>query len=345
LDEIAFLWVKSLLSGRMMDRSPKALISARHKAGSKPDNRDNACRLALVIEGGGMRAVTVGGMVSGLEVLGLRDVFDFVCGSSAGAVAGAYFLARQARFGTAMFYENLNNSGFIDTHRLWKRKPVMDTSFLIDKVMRFDKRLDVAAVIAGTPHLHVVASDIVTGQPAVRSVFESAEEFFQFLRATVTMPLIGGPPVPFNGSLLYDGGLVQQIAVETAIKQGATHILVLLTRRRSDCYPRAATWRERTEAKLLDALYGKRVGDLYRCRRDTIERSLDLCFSEAKQHENNVRIETIVLPEALNYISRLTLDGELLRRGERDAFTAVLDFGLTSPNETMGHVKGQCGSH
>ena len=60
----------------------------RARSGSKPGARTDPHRVALVIEGGAMRGVVSGGMVTGLEALGLRDAFDAVYGSSAGAFGG-----------------------------------------------------------------------------------------------------------------------------------------------------------------------------------------------------------------------------------------------------------------
>jgi predicted patatin/cPLA2 family phospholipase len=98
-----------------LDRHPVAqLMLERQRQHSKPLKRKDGRTIALVIEGGGMRGVISGGMVAALEQLGLLDIFDVVYGSSAGAIAGAYFLAGQARYGTTIFYERLNNSRFIN---------------------------------------------------------------------------------------------------------------------------------------------------------------------------------------------------------------------------------------
>ena len=61
-----------------------------------------------------MRGVVSAGMVSALEELGLTHAFDAVYGSSAGAINAAYFLAGQARLGTTIYYEDINNARFID---------------------------------------------------------------------------------------------------------------------------------------------------------------------------------------------------------------------------------------
>src|ERR1044071_2792696 len=82
------------------------LLFARQEAASKPGQRQDGRFLALVVEGGGMRGVVSAGMVAALEELGFRDCFDAVYGSSAGAISGAYFIAKQARYGTTIFYDN-----------------------------------------------------------------------------------------------------------------------------------------------------------------------------------------------------------------------------------------------
>ena len=67
------------------------LIVRRALDGSKPGQREDGHKLGLAIEGGAMRGVVTAGMVTGLEMLGLRDAFDVVYGSSSGASNGAYF--------------------------------------------------------------------------------------------------------------------------------------------------------------------------------------------------------------------------------------------------------------
>src|SRR4051794_4948860 len=103
----------------MMPQHPTAkLLLDRRLAGSRPGARSDRRRVALIIEGGGMRGVVSAGMVAALEQLELQEVFDGVFGASAGAVTGAYFIAGQARYGTTIFYEDINNRKFIDLTRL-----------------------------------------------------------------------------------------------------------------------------------------------------------------------------------------------------------------------------------
>src|SRR4029077_12182161 len=96
----------------------RRIVLERARTGSRPDRRTDGARVALCIEGGAMRGVVSAGMVVALQRLGLIDVFDAVYGSSAGAMNGAYLLARQALFGTTIYYEDINNAQFVDFRRV-----------------------------------------------------------------------------------------------------------------------------------------------------------------------------------------------------------------------------------
>ena len=73
------------------------LISNRYHSKSKPNFRDpnDGNKLALAIEGGGMRGAVSAGMAAALASLGLADTVDIVYGSSAGSVIAAYLLSDQ----------------------------------------------------------------------------------------------------------------------------------------------------------------------------------------------------------------------------------------------------------
>ena len=69
-------------------------LAARQGTGSRPLARDDGLRIALIIEGGGMRGVISAGMALALDELGLVPAFDAVYGASAGAITGAWLLSR-----------------------------------------------------------------------------------------------------------------------------------------------------------------------------------------------------------------------------------------------------------
>jgi predicted acylesterase/phospholipase RssA len=65
------------------------LLLNRVRSGSRPGQRDDGYRIALCIEGGGMRGTVSAGMALALQERGFLPAFDAVYGSSAGAITGA----------------------------------------------------------------------------------------------------------------------------------------------------------------------------------------------------------------------------------------------------------------
>jgi hypothetical protein len=71
------------------------LLHERYHSHSTPANRSDTHKLALTIEGGGMRGAVSGGMAAAIVCLGLSNAFDSIYGSSAGSIIGSYFVSRQ----------------------------------------------------------------------------------------------------------------------------------------------------------------------------------------------------------------------------------------------------------
>jgi predicted patatin/cPLA2 family phospholipase len=165
-----------------------------------------------------------------LEQLQLRDAFDTVIGSSAGAINGAYFLAGQARFGTTIFYENINNRRFINFYRLFAGRSVVSLEFLLDEVCCRDKRLRTEDVISSDIPLFVVASSVYDRKSAVLSNFSNSDDLMQALRASARIPLFAGAPVSYFGKPYLDASMYESIPIASAANLHATDVVILLTR-------------------------------------------------------------------------------------------------------------------
>ena len=205
------------------------LLLARAARKSRVPHGDGA-RIALCVEGGAMRGVVSAGMVSALEELGLGQAFDAVYGSSAGAINAAYFLAGQARMGTTIYFENLNNHRFISLARPFAGRPIVDLDFLLNDVAMRTKPLDAIRVLKSPSPLTVMATDVTSATRAPLRDFEDAGALFGAMRAGATMPVVAGPPVTFRGRTYLDASLTEPIPVPLAETDGCTHALVLLTR-------------------------------------------------------------------------------------------------------------------
>jgi predicted patatin/cPLA2 family phospholipase len=207
----------------------KVLLN-RARKGSLPGKRDDGFKVGLAVEGGSLRGVVSAGMVTALESLGLVTAFDVVYGTSAGAINGAYFLSGQAAFGTTIYYENINNSSFVDLRRVLTPDPIVSLDYVFNDVLIRQKILDWERVLNSPVPLKAVASSVSLQQPVVLGDFSNREELFTALRASSQMPGVTGPPVSFRGDLFFDGSVYESVPYAAAIKGGCTHTLALLTR-------------------------------------------------------------------------------------------------------------------
>lgn len=84
-------------SSSLQNHEVVQLLANRFRSGSTPGNRakGDMARIALCLEGGGMRGAVTAGMAAAIACLGLTDAFDAIYGSSAGSVIGAYLVSRQ----------------------------------------------------------------------------------------------------------------------------------------------------------------------------------------------------------------------------------------------------------
>ncbi|MEM9061848.1 MAG: patatin-like phospholipase family protein [Pseudomonadota bacterium] len=221
---------------------------------------EDGCRVALVAEGGAMRGVFAGGMVSALEAEGYTSCFDLMVGASAGACALAYLRAGQARFGTRMFYEDLNTGVFFRPRRMLAGGPVLSIDYLVDRVFAVIKQLDIGALNAPGATLYVTGTDIDRVETVDFNLSDYPGRTLDILRATARMPLVSEAPVHLDRRRLLDGALLSPLPTDRAISYGATHVLALLTRQPYSRQIDRASFAERQFAHRFIALrYGRKL--------------------------------------------------------------------------------------
>jgi predicted patatin/cPLA2 family phospholipase len=230
-------------------------LAARARAGSQPGSRDDGLRIALAIEGGGMRGTVSAGMALALDELGLVPAFDALYGASAGAITGAWLLSRPE--GLYGWTEPAYARTLIRRSAALRGRPVADVRALIEDLYQTTFPMDFAAVLASSVEFHPLATDAATGQSTdLRPLISDPAGLRLALRASAALPLLAGPPVTIAGRRFYDAGVSESIPYRTALTQGATHILVLRSRRAQDAlaparHDPAAAPEERTPAAAL----------------------------------------------------------------------------------------------
>jgi predicted patatin/cPLA2 family phospholipase len=203
------------------------ILRERAEAGSVPGAREDSHRVALVLEGGGMRGVVSAGMVAALERLGMRDAFDLIVGSSAGAINGAALLSGVAQRAADAYCGPLASRSFVNPLRVLRGKPVID----VNDVLTIVTADDVAGnerVTSGS--LHCIATDVESAAGVDLHGMRTQDEVWTAILASSRMPWAGGPPVEIDGRRYLDGGMISPVPVAEAIDAGATHVLALQTR-------------------------------------------------------------------------------------------------------------------
>lgn len=207
-----------------------AALQDRRASGSRPGERNDGRRIALAIEGGGMRGCIGAGMVAAINYLGLTEAVDAVYGSSAGSLVGAYLLSRQLpQYGCSIYYDVLPRAGrsFIDIRKVLHALGLTPTSslcaclpigvrdilqarfgmsainldFLLEEVVQNSKPLDwkVFWNAQSTQPLRVVTSDLHCKCARVlgcdEGAFDSLPSLAKCMRASMLLPGVCGPPV------------------------------------------------------------------------------------------------------------------------------------------------------
>jgi predicted patatin/cPLA2 family phospholipase len=297
-----------------------------------PGNRHDGAKLGLAIEGGGMRGVVSAGMVAALESIGLLHCFDSVYGSSAGSINGAYFIAGQARYGTTIYYQDINNTRFINVKRLFGDMPVLSLEFLLDTVAETIKPLDWDKIIDSPTPLVAVASSLTHGHAVHLSSFEGKNDLKECLRASARIPVIAGRPVEHRGMRLWDALVFEPIPINAGIEDKCTHMLVLLTRPARQAYRNPRSLQAWFIAHLIgrESAAAKRA---YLSRAETYNKTLqDVLNGIIQTNAACVSCLAVQIPETAPLIKGTESDSNTLIAAARAGFRAVYaTLGLKVP--------------
>ncbi len=206
-----------------------ALIRRRREQRSLPGRRDDGRRVALVVEGGGMRGVISAGMTAAIEQLGFTDTFDEVHGASAGAFNVAFLLAGQASYLTGLYQHGFGNPRFVSVRRVLRGRSLFNMDYVVNEVWRTQRPLRTDRILASPIELHCTATDVDTAEAVDLTDLRDDAEVRQAMLASARLPWLAGGPVPFRGRMLLDATLAEPLPVEVP-RRTATDMLVLQTR-------------------------------------------------------------------------------------------------------------------
>lgn len=207
------------------------ILLARRARADRPGDRRDPHRVVLAVEGGS-RATFSGGMVAALAERGLSDAFDAVYGSSAGTVNGAWFVAGGTARGVASWHAPGVMRRVTGLVRTLAGRPVVDMRWVVDHLVEPDVW---RRVLDADVPLHPLATDADTGDAVdLRALVTDTTTLTTAVRASTHLPVLGGPPVALDGRRFLDAALAETLPFRTPLAQGATHVVLLRTRRADD---------------------------------------------------------------------------------------------------------------
>ena len=192
--------------------------------------------LGLVLEGGALRGLFTAGVI---DVMMERGVYpDGLIGVSAGAAFGCNMKSRQP--GRALRY----NKRFAHEWRYCSLRSLILTGDMFggefcyrrvpDELDIFDKQ----AFNDSPMKFYAVCTDVDTGQAVYKPLQEADKDFYQWIRASASMPL-AAKIVHINGQRLLDGGIADSIPLRYFQSIGYRRNIVVLTQPRD--YVKAPT--------------------------------------------------------------------------------------------------------
>ena len=206
-----------------------ALLRGRREARSRPGRREDGRRIALVIEGGGMRGVVSAGMAAAIEQLGFSDAFDEVHGASAGAFNAAFLLAGQATYLAGLYQHGFGNPRFVSVRRVLRGRSLFNMDYVVNEVWRTQRPLHTDRILESAIELHCTATDVETAEIVDLTELRDDTEIRTAMLASARLPWLAGAPVPFRGRMLFDATLAEAVPVHVP-RRTATDMLVLQTR-------------------------------------------------------------------------------------------------------------------
>jgi predicted patatin/cPLA2 family phospholipase len=155
-----------------------------------------------------------------------------------GALNAAWLLCGRAESTIHAWWDPLIMRTTIDVRRALRRRPVVDTRFLVHTVYTEIMPMGFQEILDSPVEFHPIATDARTGQAAdLHALIRDQSSLQAALLASTAMPLLTGEPVEIDGQRFVDAGVSESVPVRTALAQQATHIVALRTRRADEIVP------------------------------------------------------------------------------------------------------------
>ena len=181
---------------------------------------------------------------------------------------------------------------------------MIDSDLLFDEIIATHKPLSFERLASG-PELRILATSLETLTLRVLEGFADVDELLGAVRASASLPRLGGRPSVFRHERMADGGLIEPIPFETPIAEGATHLLVL--RSRPPRYRKPAIMEL---AELLALRDDPQLLELIRARHGIYNRQAAALDDRRSEVLGGAHVMQVAVPDGTRLIGRLQADPE-----------------------------------
>ncbi len=180
----------------------------------------------LVLEGGAMRGMFTAGI---LDVMMEHDIRpDGLIGVSAGAAFGCNYKSCQP--GRAVRYNMrfARDKRYCSLRSLFSSGDIFNAEFAYHTIPTEYDLFDGTTFEANPMEYHIVCTDVETGKAVYKKCEKSGHMFFDWVRASASMPILSRI-VELEGMKLLDGGVADSIPLQYFENIGFCRNLVILT--------------------------------------------------------------------------------------------------------------------
>ncbi|MCL1092000.1 patatin family protein [Shewanella profunda] len=184
--------------------------------------------VALVLEGGGLRAIYTAGVLDAFLQQSLN--FNYVIGVSAGAIYPASYVSRQFGRNLKIQQQYLNDKRYMGVRHWLATGNYVNTDFTYRRMAYELLPFDFGTFLNSDTEFKVGAFNCLAGKTDYFGMadFSSHDKLLDVLIASSSLPFMSKPYV-INHNHYLDGGIAEPIPVLQAQKDGYSRQVVILT--------------------------------------------------------------------------------------------------------------------
>lgn len=268
---------------------------------------------ALVLEGGTFRPTFSCGVMDALLDSGVE--FEYVIGVSAGISNAVSYLSKQTGRNLEILQKYRNDKRYVGFKNIFTDKSIFGRKFIYEtipqKLIPFDNE-----TFFSNPSKYVVG--VTNAETGEMEYFDKKDPVngFMLLQATCALPIVF-PPIIYNGKQYYDGGLVDSIPAQKALKDGNEKMLIVLTRTKD--YVKTESKAYKVAAAALKRKYPK-IAELILTRHIRYNKEVEFCNQLEKEGK-----AVILRPSEEVQISSLESDLQKLERNYKYGYDLAME--------------------